>query len=105
VPTARELALTDSGRALIEFTETPLLTMARPYAAPPGVPEDRIKALQAAFLAAHRDPQFLDEAARLGIHVDPVSAEDVVRSIEQMSRAPPEMFDQVRKLLAGSKGG
>jgi tripartite-type tricarboxylate transporter receptor subunit TctC len=79
--------------------------MARPYAAPPGVPEDRIKALQAAFLAAHRDPQFLDEAARLGIHVDPVSGEDMVRSIEQMSRAPPEMFDQVRKLLAGSKGG
>jgi hypothetical protein len=105
VPTARELALTDSGRALIEFTETPLLTMARPYAAPPGVPEGRIKALQAAFLAAHRDLQFLDEAARLGIHVDPVSAEDMVRSIEQMSRAPPEMFDQLRKLLAGSKGG
>jgi tripartite-type tricarboxylate transporter receptor subunit TctC len=105
VPTARELALTDSGRALIEFTETPLLTMARPYAAPPGVPEDRIKALQTAFLAAHRDPQYLDEAARIGIYVNPVSAEDMVHSIEQMSRASPELFDQVRKVLAGNKGG
>src|SRR5439155_19522831 len=48
VPTARELATTDAGRALIEFTETPLLTMARPFAAPPGVPADRAKALQTA---------------------------------------------------------
>src|SRR5712691_7675806 len=57
VPTARELATTDSGRALIEFTETPLLTMARPFAAPPGVPADRAKALQTAFLAAHRSEE------------------------------------------------
>jgi tripartite-type tricarboxylate transporter receptor subunit TctC len=105
VPTARELALTEAARSLIEFTETPLLTMARPYAAPPGVPQDRVKALQTAFLAAHRDPQFLDEAARLGIYVSPVSAQDMARSIEQMSQAPPELLDQVRKLLAGGKGG
>jgi tripartite-type tricarboxylate transporter receptor subunit TctC len=105
VPTARELAITDGGRALVEFTETPLLTMARPYAAPPGVPEDRVRALQTAFLAAHRDPQFLDEAARLGIYVSPVSAQDIARGIEQMSQASPELFDQLRKLLAGGKGG
>jgi hypothetical protein len=90
---------------LIEFTETPLLTMARPFAAPPGLPEDRLKALQTAFLAAHRDPQYLDEAAKVGVYVSPVSAEDMVASIERLSRAPPQLFDQVRKLLAGNKGG
>jgi tripartite-type tricarboxylate transporter receptor subunit TctC len=105
VPTARELATTDSGRALIEFTETPLLTMARPFAAPPGVPADRIKALQTAFLAAHRDPQFLEESAKVGVYVSPVSAEDMVRSIERLSQASPDLFEQVRKLLAGNKGG
>ena len=36
VPTARELAPNDAARALIEFAETPLLTMARPFAASPG---------------------------------------------------------------------
>src|SRR5262249_2091222 len=65
VPTARELATTAASRALIEFTETPLLTMSRPFAAPPGVPEDRAKALQTAFLAAHRDRQYLEEAAKV----------------------------------------
>src|SRR6059058_4200611 len=61
VPTARELATTKAGRALIEFTETPLLTMARPFAAPPDVPAERARALQAAFLEAHRDAQYLEE--------------------------------------------
>jgi len=105
VPTARELATTDSGRTLIEFTETPLLTMARPFAAPPGVPADRIKALQTAFLAAHRDPQFLEESAKVGVYVSPVSAEDMVRIIERLSQASPDLFEQVRRLLAGNKGG
>jgi tripartite-type tricarboxylate transporter receptor subunit TctC len=105
VPTARELATTISGRALIEFTETPLLTMARPFAAPPDVPAERARALQAAFLAAHRDAQYLEEAARAGVYISPVSGEDIVRSIDQMSRASPEIFDKVRKLLAGDRGG
>jgi len=103
VPTARELALTSSARALIAFTETPLLTMARPYAAPPGVPQERVRTLQAAFRSAHGDPQFLDEARRLGIHVSPVTAADMVRAIEDMAQAPPEMLDRVRKVLTATK--
>ena len=96
---------TNSGRALIEFTEAPLLTMARPFAAAPDVPAERARALQAAFLATHRDVQYLEEAARGGVYISPVSGEDIVRSIDQMSRASPEIFDKVRKLLAGEKGG
>jgi tripartite-type tricarboxylate transporter receptor subunit TctC len=105
VPTARELATTAAGRALIEFTEMPLLTMARPYVAPPGIPADRAGALQKAFMAAHRDPAFLAEAAKLGVFVSPVSAQAVIASLERMSEAPPEAFEQVRRLLAAGKGG
>jgi tripartite-type tricarboxylate transporter receptor subunit TctC len=105
VPTARELASSQSGRALIEFMETPLLTMARPYAAPPGVPADRAKALQTAFLAAHRDPQFLEEARKVGVYVSPVSAEEMARSIEQMAQAPAALMEQARKILESGKGG
>jgi tripartite-type tricarboxylate transporter receptor subunit TctC len=100
VPTARELATTEAGRALIEFTETPLLTMARPFVAPPGIPQDRAAALQQAFLAAHRDPDYLAEAAKLGVHVSPVGAQEVVKSLKRMAQSPPELFQQVRRLLA-----
>jgi tripartite-type tricarboxylate transporter receptor subunit TctC len=105
VPTARELAPPGAGRALIEFMETPLLTMARPYAAPPGVPDERAKALQTAFLAAHREPQFLAEATKVGVYVSPVSADEMVRSIERMAQSSPALIEQARKLLEGGRGG
>jgi len=92
VPTARELA------------STPLLTMARPFAAPPGVPDDRARALQTAFLAAHRDAEFCAEAAKLGVDISPVSADDMARSIEQMIHASPEAFDYMKRLLASHRG-
>jgi len=100
VPTARELALNADARALIAFAETPLLTMARPFAAPPGVPDERAKALQAAFLAAHRDPRFLEEADRLGVDISPVDADQIARSVEQLAQAPPSVLDYMKQLLA-----
>jgi tripartite-type tricarboxylate transporter receptor subunit TctC len=103
VPTARELAKNDAARALIELAEIPY-ALSRPFAAPPGVPEDRARALQDAFDAAHRDPQFLVEATAAGLEVSPVSAKELLRSIDSLSRAPPEMFDYVRKMLAAGKG-
>src|SRR6266851_4679173 len=105
VPTARELARDDRSRALIEFAEAPFLTMARPFATPPGVPDDRARALKAAFLAAHRDPLFLAEAEKPGVDISPVGAEALTDGIERMARASPDIFDYMKKLFAAHRGG
>ena len=98
VPTARELAKNETSRALIKLAEIPY-TLSRPFAAPPDVPEDRAKALQAAFLAVNRDPQYLDEATRLKIDISPIGGEDVLRAIAQIAAAPPELLGYMKKLL------
>ncbi len=105
VPTARELALDAKARALIVFAETPLLTMARPYVAPPGVPADRLAALRSAFEAAHRDPQFLAEGDKLGVDISPVSADAIGHALDDMAQASPDVFDYMKRLMAGAKGG
>ena len=64
------------------------------------MPPDRAEALAQAFMAVHRDRRFLDEAKTVGLDVSPVSATDLRRTIEDMSLAPPETFDYVRRLLA-----
>jgi tripartite-type tricarboxylate transporter receptor subunit TctC len=104
VPTARELAKNEASRALIELAELPY-TLSRPFAAPPGVPPARAKALQAAFLAGHRDPQYLEEAGRLRIDISPIDGGEVLRAIDRIAGAPPELLDYVRKLLAETRGG
>jgi tripartite-type tricarboxylate transporter receptor subunit TctC len=105
VPTARELALDAKARELIVFAETPLLTMARPYAAPPDIPADRLAALRTAFKAAHRDPQFLAEGAKLGVDISPVNAEAIGNALNDMAHASPEVFAYMKRLMAGANAG
>jgi tripartite-type tricarboxylate transporter receptor subunit TctC len=104
VPTARELAKNDAARALIELAELPY-TLSRPFAAPPDIPLERANALQRAFLAAHQDAQYLEEAARLRLDVSPIVGADVLQAIDRIARAPPELLDYIRKLLSETRGG
>ena len=104
VPTARELAPDDRSRALIALAELPY-QLSRPFAAPPGIPADRARALQAAFLAMQRDPLYLNDAERLKIDVSPIGAEEVVRAIDEIAGAPPDLLDYMKKLLSEQKGG
>jgi tripartite-type tricarboxylate transporter receptor subunit TctC len=103
VPTARELARSEMARDLIELAEVPY-RLSRPFAAPPGVPPERAKALRDAFAATHRDPLYLEEAARLNVDVSPKSAEEVEAALERIEKAPPQLLDYLRKLFAESKG-
>jgi len=104
VPTARELARNEAARVLIELAEIPY-TLSRPFAAPPDLPEDRAAALRAAFLAVHRDAQYLDEAGRLKVDVSPIGGDQALRAIERIANAPPDLLDYMKKLLAENKGG
>jgi len=104
VPTARELAKNEAARALIELAELPY-SIARPVAAPPGLPVERARALARAFLAVQRDPQYLEDAAGLRLEVSPIDGDEVLREIEAMASAPPEFLEYARKLFVETKGG
>jgi tripartite-type tricarboxylate transporter receptor subunit TctC len=104
VPTARELAPDARSRALIELAELPDY-LSRPFAAPPDLPPERAKALETAFLATQKDPEYLKEAEKLKVDISPISGADVVRAIDRMAATPKELRDALRKLLApGGKG-
>jgi tripartite-type tricarboxylate transporter receptor subunit TctC len=100
VPTARELAPNARAKELIELAEIPYV-LSRPYAAPPDVPADRAKALRAAFDATTRDKEFLAEAAKLGLDVSPVGADEAMAMLERLAAAPADLKEQLRKLQGG----
>jgi tripartite-type tricarboxylate transporter receptor subunit TctC len=103
VPTARELAADKASHELIEFTETPLLTMAWPFVAPPGLPADRAAALQRGLAETFRDPAFLADAAQVKFAISPVGAAAIDRAIDRMAAASPALLDTVRKLMLPEK--
>jgi tripartite-type tricarboxylate transporter receptor subunit TctC len=63
--------------------------IARPFAAPPGVPADRARALRDAFDATMKDPEFLAEAKKLSLDVDPVNGTEVETVIREVYASPP----------------
>ena len=87
VPTARDLTTSDRAGALIEIADLSN-SLARPFAAPPGLPAERAKALQDAFIATTRDPEFLAEAKRLGLEVSPLDGQEMLHRIDRLAGAP-----------------
>jgi hypothetical protein len=66
-------------------------TMARPFAAPPGIPEERLRALRTAFDATMRDKEFLAEAQKLDLEVRPVSGAEIDQLVANLSKTPSEI--------------
>ena len=65
--------------------------IARPFAAPPGVPEERVRALRSAFDATMRDPDFFLEAKKLDLEVRPVSGGEVGRLLDELYASPVDV--------------
>jgi tripartite-type tricarboxylate transporter receptor subunit TctC len=74
---------------------------ARPFAAPPGVPADRAQALRNAFNATMKDPEFLAEAGKLSLDVDPVTGAAVEALIREVYATPPDVVAIARDALKG----
>jgi tripartite-type tricarboxylate transporter receptor subunit TctC len=91
IPTGRELAGDPSMLSLIEFAEIPFF-MSLPFVAPPGIPADRAKALQQAFMAMCRDKGVLEEAAKLGIDMSPIDSEEILRLVSRMAATPKDVI-------------
>jgi tripartite-type tricarboxylate transporter receptor subunit TctC len=106
VPTARELARTPQDRALVEFAELPQL-MARPYAAPPGVPADRVAILRKAFIQANNDPAYIAEAKKMQLELTPQGGEAVQELVAGLAKASPDVINRYKDAVAirGPSGG
>ncbi len=102
VPTVRELTTDPKAKVLVNLAEIPY-QLSRPFAGPPGIPADRAKALQTAFLDMTKDPVFLADSKKMGVDVSPVGAKDAADMLAELRAAPEEAKDYLRKLLFGDK--
>jgi tripartite-type tricarboxylate transporter receptor subunit TctC len=95
VPLARELANDDKTRALVELGEMPH-QIPRPFAGPPDVPTERVKALQTAFMAAVRDPGYQAESKKLDLDATPMDGDELLAIVKRLLDIPADVRDQMR---------
>ena len=68
--------------------------LTRPFAAPPGVPADRLAALRKAFAGMMKDPAQIEEARRVGVEFDPMSSSEIIAELKSLFETPKAVVDR-----------
>lgn len=104
LPVDQDLTPPGIGRSLMIIRGTPL-AIGKPFAVRPGTPADRVAMLRGAMEKVVRDPQFLADAEKLQIDIDPISAGDVTKDFADMMNQPPEAIAAMAKYFKAEGGG
>lgn len=73
--------------------------LARPLAAPPGTPADRVAALRKAMLATIADPALLADATKLKIEFAPLSGDEAQSLLDKFYATPPALLKKAMALI------
>lgn len=73
--------------------------MGRPFAAPPGIPAERVAVLRKAFLDTLKDKQLLAEAEKAKLEITPVDGSVVQKLVEDAYAMPPEVVKRTIQAL------
>ena len=98
VPTIMEFAKTDRQRQMLKLILS-RQEMARPFAAPPGVPAERLAALRKAFDQAWADPELLAEMKSRGQEVNPVSGNALQKMVAELYATPKDVVAEARQAI------
>lgn len=99
VPFALDLVSNPDDKLMMVAAFAPLQS-GRPYLLPPGVPADRVAAMQAAFLDTFKDPDFVAEANKRGLGINaPRSGKQLHELLERVyTKTPPHIVERLRKV-------
>jgi tripartite-type tricarboxylate transporter receptor subunit TctC len=95
VPLVMDLVKNDDDRQLLELFLS-RLPMAWPFAAPPDVPQERVVALRQAFDRTMTDPEFIAEAKRQNLEVEPMTGDAIAILMKRVYASSPSVTVRAR---------
>ena len=98
VPSVFDYARTDEDRKVLEFHFNQRL-LGRPLAGPPGMPKERLVVLRKAFQDTMRDPEYLADAERANLDVDPVTGEQAEELLLRFADYPKSVIDRAKAAI------
>jgi len=93
-----DLANNDEQRQIFKlvFARQP---MGRPFLAPPGVPSDRVSVLREAFMDTMKDGDFLAEAEKMKLEINPVAGDAVQEIVQDVYKTPKPIAAAVAEMI------
>jgi len=73
--------------------------MGRPFLMPPGIPADRMVAVRKAFMDTMKDGEFLADAEKMKLEINPVSGDAVQEIVQQVYQTPKSIAAAVAQMV------
>jgi tripartite-type tricarboxylate transporter receptor subunit TctC len=102
VPFIFDLAKTEEQKQALVFVYSGQ-GIGRPFVAPPDMPADRVQALRTAFDATMKDPEFIAEAQKQKLDVDPVPGDKLAMILNSIYATPKPIVERIGKILEAAK--
>jgi tripartite-type tricarboxylate transporter receptor subunit TctC len=100
VPLAINYAKSEEARELIRVGIQDPSQYYRPYVLPPGTPKERVQILRKAFMDTMTDEEFLADARKSKLDVEPVGAEELERTVAGLFKLNPALVAKLKGIFA-----
>jgi tripartite-type tricarboxylate transporter receptor subunit TctC len=98
LPVDESLAPNNTAKTVMSMRSAPD-RVGRPYVAPPKTPPEAMKILRDAFAKVEKDPELLQDAAKMMEDVKYVPPEEVLRVLNGLLSQPPEMVREFSRFI------
>ena len=102
IPLAQSLAKSDEARQLMQAGVQDPADYYRPYVLPPRTPKDRVGILRKALQDTMKDPDFLADAAKSRLDIDPVTGTELENLVRGLFKLSPSMISKLKTILLPS---
>jgi tripartite-type tricarboxylate transporter receptor subunit TctC len=98
VPSFEKYVKSEEDREAVKLIESQQL-MIRSYIAPPETPPEQLGILRAAFDATMKDKQFLDDAEKQRLVVEPMTGTKVQEMVAKLYQTPPDIVARAKEAI------
>jgi tripartite-type tricarboxylate transporter receptor subunit TctC len=99
VPVAIQQAKTKEGQDLLRLAAQAYGPSAIAYSVPPGLPKERLLTLRNGFMATMKDSEFLAEARKANLVVNPLDGPTVAKTVAELYHVEPKVLDKFREII------
>ena len=99
IPLAINYAKTDEAQRLIRALVHSVGPTARPYLLPPGTPKDRVQILRKAFIETMKDPEFLADATKAKLDLNPLDGAELERNVREVFNLDKALIPRAKEIL------
>lgn len=99
VPLAIKFAKTEEARQLIQAGIHDVSDVTYSYVLPPATPKERVRVLRRAFVDTMNDPEFVADAKKSRLGVDPLTGEELEKTVASLFKLDPSIVARLAEVL------